>query len=259
MRTNVDTVLPVPGGLDVMGGSQPVDVNLLFEGAEGTVGADYMATSSAPAVVTVEVTDNPRVVITPVAAGTATIEVTFPSSGAMVQFDVAVLPTWILLQDSLTVSRGIIGLMRSGRGPDNSGGWGLQWARWYYPADNRNHTVVQFYSTGSWAYGGSSTVGCRTLNQSSEDVGEGYLNPSGTAQNTRGVVLLDSDTSVVRRDASGNVVTRVPAGDSDDPARLWTMRLMRRTGDTRITSHCKNNTNWVGQLYYTDVPQPPSS
>ena len=80
------------GGLVAGGGQGSFDVSLLFQGTGDTAGDDYRATSSAPAVATVEVTSNPRVVITPVGAGTTTIGVTFLRTGARVEFDVTVLP-----------------------------------------------------------------------------------------------------------------------------------------------------------------------
>ena len=81
------------GGLVAGGG--PVDVaevSALFPGTGSTDGGDYGATSSAPAVATVEITSNPRVRVTPVGAGTATITVVFRRSGASVEFDVTVAP-----------------------------------------------------------------------------------------------------------------------------------------------------------------------
>ena len=87
----VDTAIADAGSLAPGRGPVRVaDVSDLFEGAEGTEGDDYRATSSDPTVATVEITSNPRVVVTPVGVGTATIQVTFLPSGAGVEFDVTV-------------------------------------------------------------------------------------------------------------------------------------------------------------------------
>ena len=75
-----------------MPGADPVNVGVadLFENTEGTEGADFSVTSSDPSVATVEVTSNPRVKITPVGVGTATISVTAGESEASVEFDFTV-------------------------------------------------------------------------------------------------------------------------------------------------------------------------
>ena len=67
-----------------------VNVNELFTGTAGTTGDDYRATSSDPAVATVELTPNPRVKITPVGPGTTTIRVDNLRSAERVEFTVTV-------------------------------------------------------------------------------------------------------------------------------------------------------------------------
>ena len=67
-----------------------VNVNELFTGTAGTTGDDYRATSSDPAVATVEITPNPRVKITPVGPGTTTIRVDNLRSAERVEFTVTV-------------------------------------------------------------------------------------------------------------------------------------------------------------------------
>ena len=64
------------GGLEPGGGAVPIDVNKLFSNVgSGAAGRDFNARSSDERVVTVEITDNPHVVITPVGDGTATVTV----------------------------------------------------------------------------------------------------------------------------------------------------------------------------------------
>ena len=72
--------------------ADPVSVSVteLFEDTAGTTGDDYRATSSNPAVATVEITPNPRVKITPVGPGRTTIRVDNLRSEERVDFDVAV-------------------------------------------------------------------------------------------------------------------------------------------------------------------------
>ena len=173
-------------------------------------------------------------------------------------FTIAVDPVWILLRDSLTVTRGIIGFTRTGAGPDNSGAWALRQARWYYAAGETGHTIVQYYSDVGWAYGGSANVGCLLTDPGSVNIGSAYRTTSGTPQLSSGFELLDSGTSVFRRDTNGNTIPRVPTGYTDDPARLWTMRFAR-TSITRISTRCRNNANQDALLFYTDIPLPPSS
>ena len=63
----------------------------LFEDTEGTDGDDYRATSSDVTVATVEITSNPKVRVTPVGPGTATIRVVFLKTGERREFSVRVL------------------------------------------------------------------------------------------------------------------------------------------------------------------------
>ncbi len=88
----VDAAIVAAGGLKPNRDPVSVAVRELFAGTEGTTGAEYTATSSDETVVTVEVTDNPQVVLTPVAPGTATITITFLRTKARVEFDVTVTP-----------------------------------------------------------------------------------------------------------------------------------------------------------------------
>ena len=91
VQSTVDATISAAGGL-VAGRGQwdVVHVIDLFEGTEGTDGDDYRPTSSDPTVATVEMTNNPRVRVTPVGAGTATIQVVFLKTGARVEFSVTV-------------------------------------------------------------------------------------------------------------------------------------------------------------------------
>ena len=91
VQRTVDATIAAAGGL-VAGRGQLDVVNVvnLFKGTEGTTGDDYTPTSSAPAVATVAMTDNPRVRVTPLGAGTATIEVVFLRTGERVEFSVTV-------------------------------------------------------------------------------------------------------------------------------------------------------------------------
>ena len=90
VQSNVDAAIAAAGGLTPGRDPVNVDVDDLFEDTEGTDGDDYTATSSDPTVATVEITDNPRVVITPVGPGRTTIRVTALESGDGVEFDVMV-------------------------------------------------------------------------------------------------------------------------------------------------------------------------
>ena len=91
VQSTVDATIAAAGGL-VAGHGQwdVVDVINLFKDTEGTTGGDYRPTSSDVTVATVEMTSNPRVRVTPVGPGTATIEVVFLRSEARVDFDVTV-------------------------------------------------------------------------------------------------------------------------------------------------------------------------
>ncbi len=86
----VDAAIFAAGGLQSNLAPVSVAVSELFAGTEGTTGDEYMAMSSDETVVTVEVTDNPQVVLTPVAPGTATITITFQTR--VIEFDVTVAP-----------------------------------------------------------------------------------------------------------------------------------------------------------------------
>ena len=179
------------------------------------------------------------------------------------EFTITVIPTWILLADSLAANRGNMGFPGypfTGAGPDNSSGWPLRWARWYYAEGEPGWTIVQFYSEGSWAFGGSYNVGCSVTGPGGNPVWTAELSPSGAPTGTGGAERLSSDTSARRLDGSGNPIPRVPAGYSDDPGRLWTMRFRRSSTVTRLTSACAGNASASnGQLYYMTVPLPPSS
>ena len=175
-------------------------------------------------------------------------------------------PVWILLADSLTAQRN---LGNTGRGPD-AGSWPLRWVRWYYNPADPAWTIVQFYSEGSWAYGGTGHTGCRVDSDANGGSKEwnAYLTMSG-AVSTSGVdsELLTGDTSdafIRRLDAplpAGNDIPRVPdTGEyMDDSARLWTFRIQRTSAQTRITSQCNDNQNNSGQIYFMTVPLPPTT
>ena len=80
------------GGLAPGGRAVAIDVNKLFVNVGRARGRDFSARSSDGRVVTVEVTDNPHVVITPVGDGTATVTVRYTGGGRPVSasFGVAV-------------------------------------------------------------------------------------------------------------------------------------------------------------------------
>ncbi len=96
--TAVAAAITAAGGLEPNRDPVSVAVRELFgrTETEGTTGDQYMAMSSDETVVTVEVTDNPQVVLTPVAPGTATITITFRRTEAqgartrVIEFDVTV-------------------------------------------------------------------------------------------------------------------------------------------------------------------------
>lgn len=70
------------GGLAPGGRAVTIDVNDLFVNVgSGAAGRDFSARSSDGRVVTVEVTDNPHVVISPVGDGTATVTVRYTGGG----------------------------------------------------------------------------------------------------------------------------------------------------------------------------------
>ena len=92
VQRTVNKTLAAAGGL--VAGRGPldvVDVIDLFKGTEGTTGDDYRPTPSDPTVATVEMTDNPKVRVTPLRPGTVTIEVVFLRTGETVAFSVPVL------------------------------------------------------------------------------------------------------------------------------------------------------------------------
>ena len=81
------------GGLEPGGDAVDIDVNKLFSNVgSGATGRDFSARTSDRRVVTVRVTDNPHVVITPVGAGAASITVGYAGGGSAVSasFDVEV-------------------------------------------------------------------------------------------------------------------------------------------------------------------------
>ena len=361
VQSTVDATISAAGGL-VAGRGQldVVHVIDLFEGTEGTDGDDYRPTSSDPTVATVEMTNNPRVRVTPVGAGTATIQVVFLKTGARVEFSVTVsapptpappappaptdagppvitdpgamtffpgetitsfpvtvtdpdgvdtvtvtveglpdgltwsggmvsgtvsssateqdytvtitandgvndpvtaeftitvITTWILLADSLTAARN---LGNTGAGPD-SGTWPLRWARWYYATADPTWTIVQFYSEGSWAHGGTGFVGCRVDSDGGREW-NAYLTVGGGVSTVDAELLSGdtSDTAIRRQDANGNDISRVPTGYMDDAARLWTFRFQRTSTQNRITSQCNDRVNNSGQIYFMTVPLPPT-
>ena len=87
-----EEVVDQAGGLEPGGRSVAIDVNDLFVNVGGATGRDFSATSSDGRVVTVEVTDNPHVVIRPVGEGLSTVTVRYTAGGRSVRatFGVAV-------------------------------------------------------------------------------------------------------------------------------------------------------------------------
>ena len=87
-----EEVVDQAGGLEPGGRSVAIDVNDLFVNVGGATGRDFSATSSDGRVVTVEVTDNPHVVIRPVGEGVSTVTVRYTAGGRSVRatFGVAV-------------------------------------------------------------------------------------------------------------------------------------------------------------------------
>ena len=89
----VDMAIMEAGGLRAGGGSVSIDVMDLFDvtGDQMPMASEFTATSSDPRVVTVMVSDNPHVMLTPVMAGDASITVSHNGEGnATVMFDVTV-------------------------------------------------------------------------------------------------------------------------------------------------------------------------
>ena len=126
-----------------------------------------------------------------------------------VEFTITVIPTWILLADSLTAARN---LGNTGAGPD-SGTWPLRWARWYYATADPTWTIVQFYSEGSWAHGGTGLTGCRVDSDGGREW-NAYLTVGGGVSTVDAELLSGdtSDTAIRRQDANGNDISRVPTG-----------------------------------------------
>ena len=167
-------------------------------------------------------------------------------------FTITVVPVWILLADSLTVSR--LGGTYTGDGPDG-GGWPIRWARWYYAEFEPGWTIVQVYvaSPGSWA--GAGRVGCQVETPPPSMVWNAYKSSM-----TNGAELLGSEAPVRFRDGAGNPTSRVPAGYDDDPARLWTFRFPRTDSThTRFLTSCQGAAATTGLLHFHNVPLPPSS
>ena len=187
-------------------------------------------------------------------------------------------PTWILLADTLTASRGYTdtgGVKSTGPGPD-ADYWPLRWARYYYAEGDHcrvpvegspstaSWTIVQAYVAppGYWDRGGYGSY-CEI-----DYSGYWQANPAAPDEN---VELLDSaDSDSVRfRDGAGNPIARVPWGYDDDSARMWTFRILRNSGETRLRLRCggggggplppgrTGTTTWA-YLHAHDVPLPPS-
>ena len=166
-------------------------------------------------------------------------------------FTIRVVPAWILLADSLAVSR--LGGTYTGDGPDG-GGWPIRWARWYYAEFEPGWTIVQVYvaSPGSWA--GAGQVGCQVQTPPPSMVWNAYKSSM-----TNGAELLGSEAPVRFRDGAGNPTSRVPAGYDDDPARLWTFRFPRTDSThTRFLTSCQGAAATTGLLHFHNVPLPPS-
>ena len=170
-------------------------------------------------------------------------------------------PVWILLADSLTANRGIMGFPGypfTGAGPD-TGTFPVRWSRWYYNPADPAWTIVQFYSDAGWATGtGPFAAGC---NAEAPRVGAdiphwGRRAGSGPDYGLESAELVTGDTVIRRLDANGIEIPRVPAGYIDDPARLWTMRIQRT--QIRFNSRCQSQYNVSGEIYFMTVPLPPT-
>ena len=177
-------------------------------------------------------------------------------------FTIKVITTWILLVDSFDAARN---LGNTGNGPDNSG-WALRWVRWYYDASDPRTTITQAYSSAGFHPGGTSARGCRYTGPGGSPVYTGVRRPDEADYTTSGAVVLtprdhaNSRLAVRRLDSMGNEIPRVPAGrahTTDTNINLWTVRFSRTA--TRFTTHCNNNANSGGEIYYMDVPLPPTS
>ena len=186
-------------------------------------------------------------------------------------------PTWILLADTLTASRGYGdtgGVKSTGPGPDLDY-WPLRWARYYYAEGNHCRVPVEGSpSTASWtivqAYVAPPGYWDRDYGSYCEIDYSGYWQANPAAPDEH-VELLDSaDSDSVRfRDGAGNPIARVPWGYDDDSARMWTFRILRNSGDTRLRLKCggggggplppgrTGTTTWA-YLNAHDVPLPPS-
>ena len=177
-------------------------------------------------------------------------------------FTIKVITTWILLVDSFDAARN---LGNTGNGPDN-GGWALRWVRWYYDASDPRTTITQAYSSAGFHPGGTAARGCRYTGPGGSPVYTGVRRPDEADYTTSGAVVLtprdhaNSRIAVRRLDSMGNEIPRVPEGrahTSDTNLNVWTVRFTRTA--TRFTTHCNNNANSGGEIYYMDVPLPPTS
>ena len=185
-------------------------------------------------------------------------------------FTIKVITTWVLLIDSFDATdRGNhcgFSLGLSGSGPDD-GGWATRWVRWYYDAGDRTRTITQAYNSGGFAGGGSSARGCTYTANCSTAIYTGTRRPNETDYTTGGAQVLtprdhaNSRLAVRRLDSMGNEITRVPAGrahTTDTNLNVWTVSFTRSSAHTIYTTRCNNNANWGGEIYYMNVPMPPS-
>ena len=192
-------------------------------------------------------------------------------------------PTWILLADTLTAGRSYPGshhVVYTGPGPD-ADYWPLRWARYYYAEGDQHHseppeegaptwTIVQVYASppGYWPRDFASF--CEVSSEKKPTGSLWSIGDTRRVTTSRGEVLDSADSDSVRfRDGAGNPIARVPAGYDDDSARLFTFRILRYRGDTRLRLWCGGGgvgvrphglsaDNWA-RLYSHDVPLPPSS
>ena len=178
------------------------------------------------------------------------------------EFTITVIPTWILLADSLAANRGNMGSPGypfTGAGPDGGGSFLVRWARWYYPVGDPGQTIVQFYADAGWAVGGSAAVGCVVTGAGNSPSVRAKIRPDGSHAVRGGAYVLSSDTSVRRLDGDGNEIPRVPAMHNDNAGNLFTMGFGGSSTKTSWTHLCNDNAAQGGELYYMTVPLPPSS
>ena len=177
-------------------------------------------------------------------------------------FTIKVITTWILLVDSFDAARN---LGRTGAGPD-AGNFSLRWVRWYYDASDPTTTITQAYADAGFHGGGTDARGCRHTGPppSRSPIHEGARRPNETDYTTgTGTRVLtprdhaNSRLPVRRLDSNGNEIPRVRSGYGDTNINLWTVSFTR-TSVTRFTTLCTNNAGWTGDIYYTDVPLPPT-